>query len=100
MTLLTIDLQDGFKDDLVTIRVNGKEVLSGKKISTEFQIGWAERLEVDVDENHAVVDISVLTQNQSKKVEIDIPGPTFLGFSIDPSDGIKVRVSSELFGYL
>lgn len=100
LTLLTIDLQDGFSDDLVTIKVNGKEVLGKKRITTEFQIGWAERVEVDVDENHAVVDVSILTQNLSREVEVDVPKPTFVGFSIDPSGGIGVRVSSEPFGYL
>ncbi len=100
LTLLTIDLQDGFSDDLVTVKVNGKEVLGKKRVSTEFQIGWAERLEVDVDENHAIVDVSILTQSLSREIEIDVPGPTFVGLSIDPSDGIGVRVSSEPFGYL
>lgn len=100
MTLLTIDLQDGFSDDVVTIKVNGREVLGEKRVSTEFQIGWAERLEVDTDEQRVVVDLSVPTQNLSKEVEIDLQGPTFVGFSIDPSDGIEVRVSSQPFGYL
>lgn len=100
MNLLTIDLQDGFKDDLVTVKVNGKEVLGGGRISTEFQIGWAKRLEVEVEENHAVVDISISTKKQSKEIKIELSGHTYLGLSLTPTNDIDVRISSEPFGYL
>lgn len=100
LAVLTIDLQDGFKDDAVTVRVNEREVLSRKNVNTKFQIGFAESIVTEIGEGHASIDVQVPSKNLSRKVAVDVAGPLFLGISIDPEDGIDLQISSEPFGYL
>lgn len=100
LAVLTIDMQDGFKDDRVAVKVNGREVLNRKSVNTKFQIGFAESAAAEIGEGRASIDILVPSKNLSRSIEVDITGPLFLGISLDPADGIDLRVSTEPFGYL
>ncbi len=50
MADLRIALHDGFEDDTVVVKVNGKEVFKQENIETKRQIGKAASFEVKVEQ--------------------------------------------------
>ncbi len=46
MVLLHIAFQEGFTDDTVVVRVNGREVFRKGSVKTRLQIGYADSFEV------------------------------------------------------
>jgi len=59
MKLLHIAFQEGFADDTVVIRVNGKEVFRKASVKTRTQIGYAGSFEVNVQEGSVNVEVTL-----------------------------------------
>jgi hypothetical protein len=47
---LSVKLRDGFKNDTVTITVNGKEVYRESGVTTNLTISFADAVEIPVQE--------------------------------------------------
>ncbi|WP_293331842.1 hypothetical protein [Microcoleus sp. CAWBG58] len=56
---LTVKLRDGFSNDTVTIRVNGKEVYQKSGVTTDLTISFADRVEVPVEESTIQLEVAV-----------------------------------------
>ena len=94
MAQIRIDLQEGFRHDAVTIRVNGKEVLN-TDVSTRLQTGFAGSVEVDVPEPIALPDRDVSTT-----IPLHLGSAVYVGVSLTPDSKIEHRLSQEPFGYV
>jgi len=97
---MKIDLQDGFKNDTVIIRVNGKEVFRKDNVSTRFQIGYALSVDLGPVGNPPAVEIVLPQKNISHSLKLQEPEPIFLGVSLTQEGSIDCRVSHEPFGYV
>jgi hypothetical protein len=96
---LHIALQEGFEDEAVVIRVNGKEVFNKQGVRTKLQIGRADAVDVEVEDGTATVEILLPTKDLTETVRIRVPQEPFLGVSLVAGE-IVHRVSSTPFGYV
>ena len=67
MITLQIRLRDGFLDDEVLVRVNGKEVYRKSNVQTDLTISYADAVAVEVDTSPATVEVEVLGGASLKK---------------------------------
>ncbi len=102
MPLLHVAFQEGFMDDIVVVRVNGKEVCRKPNVKTRLQIGYADSCEVDVRENMVNLEVVLPLRSLTKSIPVvfDRSAPVYLGLSITPEGRISERISREPFGYL
>jgi hypothetical protein len=95
---LQLDLQDGFADDLVVVRVNGIEVFRKEGVTTKLLLGYADSFQVRVPEGSVDVEVVVPSRNLSRTVSIRISQKSYLGVSIQ--DGkIEYLERNEPFPY-
>lgn len=99
MGLLYIDLQEGFTDDAVVVRVNGQEVFRQEKVRTRLQLGLAESVEVTVAERSADIEVVVVSRNLSKAMKVQVSAETYVGVSIVDGE-IDYHISDDLIGYV
>ena len=100
MVLLKIDLQDGFINDEVNIRINGVEVFHKQSVKTRFQIGYAESFEVNVEQGLIKVEVTLPSKTLSESTTFEISNDMYLGVSVTPNSTISIRTSNIAFGYL
>ncbi len=79
---LAIDLQEGFVDDAVIVRVNSKEVFSGEHITTNKLLGVSASIKTEVMQGMANVEIRILNRKIVKTISLDVLAPTYLGISL------------------
>lgn len=56
---LTVRLGEGFKDDTVVVRVDGKPVYGKSGVSTDLSISRADGFDVQTDANSVQLEVSV-----------------------------------------
>jgi hypothetical protein len=99
MALLYIDLQEGFTDDTVIVRVNDAEVFRQENVETRLQIGLAESVEVTVAEGSVDVEVLVASRSLSKAIKVQVSAETYVGVSIVEGK-IDYHISDNMIGYL
>ncbi len=99
MTQIRIDLQEGFRHDAVTIRVNGEEVLN-TDVSTRLQTGFAGSVEIDVPEPSATIEIALPDRDVSATIPLHVDSAVYVGVSLTPDSKIEHRLSQDPFGYV
>ncbi|MFO1372811.1 MAG: hypothetical protein U1F42_10620 [Candidatus Competibacteraceae bacterium] len=68
---LFVKLRDGFNNDTVTIRVNGKEVYRKSGVSTDLTISFADTVEVPVKESLVKLEVAVEgRQLETKEIRV------------------------------
>lgn len=100
MALLQIDLQEGFEDETVVIKVAGKEVFRKSDVRTKVQVGFADSFEVTVANEPVKVEVDLPKKQLSKTIELSPSETSHLGLSLDMEGKIEHRVSAERFGYV
>ncbi|WP_019015081.1 hypothetical protein [Elioraea tepidiphila] len=97
MPAITLDLQEGFAGETVEVRLDGREVWRGE-VRTDWSIGLAERVQVEVPAGGGTVSVTV----PSRPASIDLvlkPGEApVLGVSLI-GGGLVSRRSDEPFRY-
>jgi hypothetical protein len=81
MPTLRIDFQDGFKGELVNLRVNGKTILAGKNVKTTLLTGKASSIGVDVPAGRTEVEVELPEQNLRHSIQLQLDADTHLGIS-------------------
>jgi hypothetical protein len=99
MVPLSIDLQDGFKDDSVIIRINDEVVFDQHKVTTKMLTGLAGSINSDVQPGPVRININVETKRITGTISLVISEDTFLGISIINGKIVHL-VSGTPFGYL
>jgi len=98
VVVLGIDLQDGFREDTVVIRVDGDEIYNREGVSTDYALGRTDAAETQVPQGTIRVESSMPTQQLSESIVLEISEDVYVGISI--LDGrINYRVSDEPFTY-
>jgi hypothetical protein len=98
MASLVIDLQDGFSDDTVVIRVDGRETFHKQSVSTDYSLGRADSVEIQVSEGRVKVEVAVPSRRLSDAILLDVSTTVYLGVSI-PDGEVGFRISNEMFLY-
>lgn len=99
MATLRVDMQDGFRDDVVVVRAQEGEQRK-EHVTTRPQISYAGSVELEVDPGRVRLEISVPTRNLSTSQVVEVPEQAlYIGVSIDDGE-LTYRVSLEPFGYL
>lgn len=96
--LLTIDLQEDFKNDEVVILVDGKEIFHDYSIKTDYAIGLAKRFQLNLPQGSVVLTVDVPNRIISANRQLQIIADIFVGVRVI-NDEISFRVSKECFQY-
>jgi hypothetical protein len=99
MSVLRVDLQDGFQEDIVVIQVNDGDELKKESVTTMPQVGYAGSIEMMVEPGPVRLRVSVPTRDLSDTTTVDVSEDLYVGVSIEDA-GLAYRVSSEPMGYL
>ncbi len=98
MPQLRIDLQEGFDNDTVVVRVDGPEVYRKSGVQTRVVVGVADSFEVTA-RDPAHVEVEVVTKKQSAAIDVKTAEYPYLGVS-STRTGLKLQPSKELFRYM
>lgn len=98
MTTIRIALQDGFEDETVVIKLNGKEVFNQEHVKTKRQIGKACAFEVKSESGLANVEVTLPSRKLSDHISVKVADEVYLGISV-VNGRIEHRVSAEPFRY-
>ena len=98
MPTLKIDLQDGFEREPVTVRVNGKAVLTRSDVRTSPLTGLACSVTVEVAEGPVKVEVELPKRGLERKLDLQVKADTYLGVSRSEK-GIEHILRTEPFGY-
>jgi hypothetical protein len=99
MPSLRVDLQEGFQDDVVTVRLDGGAERRKEAVTTNEMVGYAGSFEFEVEPGRVRLDLSVQTRVLSKTIDLDVTGDLYVGVTVSAKD-IAFRASSEPMGYL
>lgn len=98
MPPLRIDLQEGFDNDSVAVRVDGAEVYRKTGVKTRPTVGVADSFEIEA-RDPAHVEIDVATKMHKVAIDLKVSEFPYLGVSC-ARGGLQLQPSRELFRYL
>lgn len=100
MNHLNINLQEGFKGDEVSISINGKELYHKTNVKTRTQIGLADTLKTQVDEEQISIEVKLLNRQIRRTINIQVTGTSHVGISISEQNEIVYQVQHTPFYYM
>lgn len=95
---LVIDLQDGFMDDDVEIRVDGMLLSELENVTTSLLTGIATSVETIANAGNLTLTVNILTRDASSSLELHLLSDRYVGVSLT-MEGIEFIVSDSPFGY-
>lgn len=98
MALVVIDLQEGFSDDTVVIQVNGREAFHKLNVETDYAIGRADSVAIQVPEGPVRIEVRVPSKGLSDSQVLEAAEKVYVGVSIVQGK-INFRLSHEEFLY-
>ncbi len=99
MVLLHIALQDGFRNNTVLMRLNGKRIYRKNNLKTRTQIGLADSVELETDEGPASLEVSLPQERIVGSIAFVLKSVTYIGVSIIEGE-VQFKVQNVPFGYL
>jgi hypothetical protein len=96
---LHISLEEGFQDDAVEIKVDGRTVFDKADLRTRLQIGLADSFETDVPNGEHEIELVVPARGISETFSVDPRDTPNVGISLEEQNA-KVRFSKQPFGYV
>ena len=99
MGSLRIALEEGFEGDAVVVEVNGHTVLERDDVRTRMQVGFAERLDVPVDEADAAVEVRLPRRRATGRLTAHVADRVHVGVSLRNGE-VVFRTSEQPFGYV
>lgn len=99
MSKLTINFEAGFSNDKCTIEIDHKEQIQCEGISTDYSIGLAKTLEVEVVEGKHEVTVQVTTRGLQQIISTEVIGTTYLRIWIDEASNLEYEISDQLHYY-
>ena len=99
MFTLRIALEEGFEGEAVVVDVNGSTVLERDDVRTRMQVGFAERLEVPVEEGDAVVEVRLPQRRAAGRLTCHVADRLHVGVSLRRGE-VVFRTSEQPFGYV
>ncbi len=96
---LTVDLQEGFENDTVVVRLNGEEVYHESQVTTLRLLGLADTFIADSEPGPARLDVEVESRGLTHQIPLELTDRTYVGISLIEGR-IEAIVSHEAFGYM
>ncbi len=100
MPRLHIDLQEGFQNDTIWIRVDGQIRWQKDDVNTRWQIGLADSVELEVPEGRVQVAVELPNRAVTDSIAFLVSAPVYLGVSVTPEGRLEFTVAQEPFRYL
>ena len=100
MPTLQIDLQEGFLNEPVVIRLDGKEIYNKQDVKTRSQTGFADVYRCTVGEEPARIEVELPRRKISSGIEIRIASDLYLGISLDEEGQFRFKIWQVPFGYV
>lgn len=99
MTNLHIALQSGFRDDSVVITVNNREIYNKSGVTTNLVISLADKVNVLVDGQNALIKVNVTSKKIEGTVTIQVTDTPYLAVDLDKDSNLQMTPSKEPFTY-
>jgi hypothetical protein len=100
MSTLHIYLEDGFENDTVVVRVNGREVFRKAGVRTRPEISLADLVEAEVDGGPTTVGVEIPTRGEQVTIHIEDAARTpYVHVSRARAGGITYQARQELLGH-
>lgn len=100
MPTLRIDLQEGFLNEPVIIRLDGREIYNETAVKTRFQSGFADHFECSVGDEPVRIEVELPGRKVGCRIEFRLHTDLHLGLSIDPGDEFQFKIWQMPFGYV
>ena len=97
---LTVDLQEGFAGEEVTIRVGGDDVFRRSDVRTRMQTGRADGWSGPVRPGFVRLEVDVAERRASGRLEFRVERPMFVGVKYAPEDGFSFAIQDFPFRYM
>jgi hypothetical protein len=100
MNMLHIALQDGFRNDSVIIKVDGRTVFEKSGVTTNLTISYAEAVDVVVSNVTAAVEVSVPSRTQAAQRTVNVLETQYLAVNLSENGVPQLVPSKEMFHYM
>ena len=100
MPTLHVDLREGFHRDTVIVRVDGREVYHRDGVETNYSVGLADRLSVEVPGGDVRVEALLPARGQQEALTIQVQQSAALAFSLDPAGTLRGEAIDPSARYL
>lgn len=99
MATLRIDLQAGFDDDAVRVRLDGRDLLAHDGVTTDYSSGLATSDEhTDVEPGDHELEVLVPSRSMARRKTITVTDHTYAAVAIE-GDEITVATHTEPLRY-
>jgi hypothetical protein len=92
--MLRIDLREGFSGDTVVVRAGGRELLRREGVSTDYSVGLAASLELDVPEGVPEVEVELPERGIRGAAPVP-PGAAVLACAVSPEGRLTCSALAE-----
>ncbi|MDX1621340.1 MAG: hypothetical protein R3320_10145 [Nitriliruptorales bacterium] len=99
MAELHIALEEGFDDDVVVVHVDDDEVFRGEDVTTRYQIGLAELVDLTLGSGEHDIEVHVATRGLDGTFRVVVADELWFGLSISEDGRFRERISEETFRY-
>ncbi len=82
MSKVGVDFQEGFSDDEVVVTVDGVEVYRQENLQTDYSIGLADSVKIDVASLPCELKIVLPQKGLSTKIILNLSFPVAIGVSL------------------
>ena len=96
---VSIDLQEGFFKDDVTIFEKDKKIYEGEQIKTRTQIGLAASFETEISGEKTTLRIVVPNRQIDEKKEVELAENLHIAISLTEDGKLKWKMSEAPFMY-
>ena len=99
LAMLHVDLQEGFDNDSVLVRLNDKPIYENSDVTTDLRISRADAVEVPLGDGPLRLSVSLPDRDISGSIVVQGKSAVYVGVSVT-SDLVEFTVSDEPFGYM
>src|SRR5690242_1935411 len=100
MNKLHIALQDGFRNDSVIIKVNGRAIFEKTGVTTNLAISYADAVDVTVPDATAVVEVGVPSRAQAAERTVHVLETPYVRVNLSEKGVPELIPSEEMFRYM
>ena len=96
--VVRVDLQEGYSNDEVVVKLDGEAVYCGSELSTNYSVGLAHSLEIVVMDLPAKLEITLPQKGISTLITLEEPLPVSIGVALREKD-LVTNLSDTGFEY-
>lgn len=91
MPTLHLDLREGFNNDTVVVRLDGREVYRRSGLSTNYSVGLADRVEIETPEGEVEIEVALPDRGIASTIHHTAGPPATLAFALDSAGTLTGR---------